>query len=204
MASEFYLEHERFGDELAAIEDDTPAGAQQRQRVGEALVKGVGRMFRTTGMQIGYRYEDSPICVADGTPPYADDPEEPLASSRPGSRAPHAWLGDGRSVLDLYGRGFVLLRLGCDAPDASALHEAAAARGVPLETVSVTEPAAVEVYENRLVLVRPDGHVAWRADEAPANAAAIIDKVRGAGTSPRVRRERGDVSAPPSRGNPPP
>ena len=36
-------------------------------------------------------------------------------------------------------------------------------------------------YERRLVLVRPDGHVAWRADEAPAEAGALIDVVRGQG-----------------------
>jgi hypothetical protein len=29
------------------------------------------------------------------------------------------------------------------------------------------------------VLVRPDGHVAWRADAEPADADAIIDRVRG-------------------------
>ena len=51
---------------------------------------------------------------------------------------------------------------------------------MPLETIAVTEPEAIELYERRLVLVRPDGHVAWRADEVPPNAGAVIDKVRGA------------------------
>jgi 2-polyprenyl-6-methoxyphenol hydroxylase-like FAD-dependent oxidoreductase len=180
MAADFYLEHERFGDELAEIEDDSPAGEELRRRVGEALVQGVGRMFRTTGLQIGYRYEHSPICIADGTPPDPDHAEEPVPSSRPGSRAPHVWLGVGRSILDLFGRGFVLLRLGADAPEVSGLEAAAAACRVPLQTASVTQAAAVQIYQSRLVLVRPDGHVAWRGDEAPANAALIIDKVRGA------------------------
>ncbi len=117
-----------------------PAGAQVREHVGEALVRGVGRMFRTIGLQIGYRYEDSPICVPDGTPSYPDDPEDFIPSARPGSRAPHVWLGDGRSILDLFGRGFVLLRLGADAPDVSAFEAAAAERHVPLKTVTVTEP----------------------------------------------------------------
>ena len=150
-----------------------------RQRVGEALVRGVGRMFRTIGLQLGYRYEDSPICVPDGTPPDPDDPEDFLPSARPGSRAPHVWLGDGRSMLDLYGRGFVLLRLGADAPDASALQAAAAERGVPFKAVTVSDAEAAQLYQRRLVLVRPDGHVAWRADEVPADAAAVIDRVSG-------------------------
>ena len=36
------------------------------------------------------------------------------------------------------------------------------------------------LYERRLVLVRPDGHVAWRSDRPPADALALIDRVRGA------------------------
>jgi hypothetical protein len=37
-----------------------------------------------------------------------------------------------------------------------------------------------ELYERPLVLVRPDGHVAWRGDSLLGNAAEIIDRVRGA------------------------
>jgi 2-polyprenyl-6-methoxyphenol hydroxylase-like FAD-dependent oxidoreductase len=180
MSAEFYVDHGKLGDELATIENDNAAGALARARMGEALVRGVGRMFRTTGLQIGYRYENSPICVDDGTPPGADDPEVFVPSTRPGSRAPHAWIGDGRSMLDLYGTAFVLLRLGAGAPDASALEAAAAVRNVPLTIIAVTEPDAVRLYQRRLVLVRPDGHVAWRADAMPSDPAAVIDTVRGA------------------------
>ena len=148
--------------------------------VGETLLRDVGRMWRTPGLQIGYRYEDSPICVPDGTAPYPDTPHEFIASTRPGSRAPHAWLNDGRSTLDLYGRGFVLLRLGLNSPDASPIELAAAARHVPLETITVTQPDVVQLYEHRLMLVRPDGHVAWRGTKPPADAADLIDRVRGA------------------------
>src|SRR5262249_38548556 len=139
-----------------------------------------GRMFRTTGIQIGYRYEGSPICISDDTPPDPDHPEVYVPSARPGSRAPHVWLRGGRSILDLYGGGFVLLRFGADAPNASAFGAAAATRGVPLQTVTLTEPDARQLYSRRLVLVRPDGHVAWRSDEMPRDAGAIVDKVRGA------------------------
>jgi hypothetical protein len=58
---------------------------------------------------------------------------------------------------------------------------AAKARGVPLRTVTIDEPEAAEIHERKLVLVRPDGHVAWRGDRAPANALGVIDRVRGAG-----------------------
>ncbi len=180
MTAEFYGEHQKFDDGIAAIEDAGPRGEEVRARVGEALVRGVGRMFRTTGMQIGYRYEGSPICVGDQTPPEPDHPENFVPSARPGARAPHAWLGDGRSMLDLYGRGFVLCRFGGEAPDAAAFEATAAERGVPLTTAAVSAPEAAGLYQRRLVLVRPDGHVAWRGDDVPADAGAVIDRVRGA------------------------
>jgi 2-polyprenyl-6-methoxyphenol hydroxylase-like FAD-dependent oxidoreductase len=187
MTAEFYLEHGKFDDGFDAIEEDSATGAALRTRVGDALLNSVGRMFQTNGLQLGYRYENSPICVSDGTEPTVDNPQDYAPSTRPGARAPHVWLENGRSIIDEYGRGFVMLRLGPMAPDVSAFEVAAAERCVPLKTVSVNEPTALELYERRMVLVRPDGHVAWRGDTIPETAAAIIDKVRGAANSDRAR-----------------
>jgi 2-polyprenyl-6-methoxyphenol hydroxylase-like FAD-dependent oxidoreductase len=133
-------------------------------------------------LKLQYCYEGSPVCVPDGTSAPEAEPPRFVPSTRPGGRAPHAWLADGRSTLDLFGEGFVLVRLGSDAPEATAMIEAARTRRVPLRVVGLTDPAIAALYETRLVLVRPDGHVAWRGDEAPrpADAAAIIDRVRGA------------------------
>jgi 2-polyprenyl-6-methoxyphenol hydroxylase-like FAD-dependent oxidoreductase len=179
LTAEFYFEHGKFGEGIDTIEADGAEGAKARAKIGEALVRGVGRMFRTVGLQIGYRYENSPICVSDGSPPIPDDPELFVPSARPGARAPHLWLGDGRSVLDLFGRGFVLLRFG-DGPEGRAFEQAAAARGLPLAAMAIADDDAARCYERSLVLVRPDGHVAWRADEPPRDAGPVIDKVRGA------------------------
>jgi hypothetical protein len=44
----------------------------------------------------------------------------------------------------------------------------------------IADEALTTLYGKRLVLVRPDGHVAWRGDACPADAAAVIDRVRGA------------------------
>jgi 2-polyprenyl-6-methoxyphenol hydroxylase-like FAD-dependent oxidoreductase len=177
MAAEFYLAHGEFSGGIAAIEDDGEAGRQLRARLGESLARDVGRMFRTAGLQLGYRYENSPICIDDGTPPVPDDPEQFVASARPGSRAPHAPLADGRSTLDLFGRGFVLLRFG-EAP-AAALEHAAQTRRVPLTVMDINEPDAAALYGRKLVLVRPDGHVAWRGDALPTEADKLINVVRG-------------------------
>jgi hypothetical protein len=180
MTTEFYLAHEKFDEGLSAIEEDSERGRALRERLGRELVRDVGAMFRTIGLQIGYRYEGSSIVVPDGTPPAPDDPESFVPSARPGSRAPHVTLADGTSTLDLFGRGFVLARLGEDAPDGSAIAAAAKQRGVPLRTVTIVGQEAADIYERSLVLVRPDGHVAWRGDREPADALAVIDRVRGA------------------------
>jgi 2-polyprenyl-6-methoxyphenol hydroxylase-like FAD-dependent oxidoreductase len=153
MAAEFYLQHEQFEQGFAAIEDDSEQGRELRRRCGETLIRDIGRMFRTLGLQIGYRYERSPICVADGTPPPPDAAETCTPSARPGGRAPHAWLADGRSTLDLFARRFALLRLGADAPDAAPLVDAAARCAMPLDVVMLDEPDVAAVYGRKLVLV---------------------------------------------------
>ena len=54
-------------------------------------------------------------------------------------------------------------------------------RGVPLSVAALADPEICELYERRLVLVRPDGHVAWRGDTPPPDPLAVVDRVRGAG-----------------------
>jgi hypothetical protein len=89
-------------------------------------------------------------------------------------------LSDGSSTLDLFGREFVLLRFGASPVSVDALTQAAQNAQVPWHVVDIQHAAAQALYERKLVLVRPDGSVAWRADELPKNPAALIDTVRGA------------------------
>jgi hypothetical protein len=156
-----------------------PAGDAARKAYGDWYTELMSHEWFMNGYHLGYRYDDSPIVVPDGTPAPPLEGKTYTQIARPGARAPHVWLADGRSTLDLYGRGFVLLRLGADAPAGEALQHAARERSVPLEIVAIEAPSALKAYERRLVLVRPDGHVAWRADAEPADAGAIIDQVRG-------------------------
>lgn len=125
-------------------------------------------------------FDQSPICVGDGSPPLDRAPPVYVASTRPGARAPHGWLAKDRSTLDLFGEGFVLLRLGANAPHGTPLLDAARARGVPMREEVVTDQTVAALYEQPLVLVRPDFHVAWRAACIPGDPLAIIDYVRGA------------------------
>ena len=118
--------------------------------------------------------------MADGSPAPATDPNQFVPTTRPGTRAPHAWLEDGRSTLDLFGDGFVLLSLGAGPSDPARLLCAAGATGVPMRAVAIADAEVAALYETRLVLVRPDGHVAWRGDDVPADPAALVQHVRGA------------------------
>jgi hypothetical protein len=169
------------------VMDETPegiAGDGPRAEAARALlarkIKWLARQFNSAGTHLGYRYVDSPIVIPDGTPEPPDDPSQIVPSTWPGSRAPHAWLDDGRSMLDIFGAGFVLLQLGRADPDDARLRDAATVLRLPLETVCLQEPELRTLYARRLVLVRPDGHVAWRGEQLPADAQELLDQVRGA------------------------
>ena len=160
--------------------DRTDEGARIRERVGRDLSQAMLREWNTLGIHLGYVYEGSPIVVPDGTPPQIADHAIYEQTARPGSRAPHVWLADGRSTLDLFGRSFVFLALGAAAPDFQPLVSASELHAMPLKVVRLNEPAVRDAYEHPLVLVRPDGHVAWRGNRPPADPMQVIDRVRGA------------------------
>ena len=94
-----------------------------------------------------------------------------------------------KSILDLFGDGFVLLKFS-DTPT-DAIESAAASRGVPLAVHRIEHAGGGRTLRRALVLVRPDGHVAWRGDHEPLDALQIIDAVRGAG--PRIAARRASV-----------
>ena len=158
---------------------DTPEAEQKRREFGEAYTELMKREWFSIGIHLGYVFEGSPIVIPDGTPRPEDTVQTYTPTARPGSRAPHVWLEPGRSILDLFGKEFVLLRFGEDAPSGDGLATEAAARGVPFRVVTIDNAEAAALYERRLVLVRPDGQVVWRDDNAPARPGEIIDAVRG-------------------------
>jgi hypothetical protein len=124
----------------------------------------------------------APYLGTDNIAPMQNDPDidlgysyvagDPLVSpvretrGRPGTRAPHLWLDDGLSTLDLFGSNFVLLT-GPQATD-------------PLPDLKtkvnvhrITAAGFGEAYgiaPAGCVLVRPDGFVAWRSDQVSTSA----------------------------------
>lgn len=159
------------------IHDDGQKGDRIRAAVAEKLEhSGARREFESAGIHFGYVYRSSIVCSEPDTGVEADTWRQ---SARPGARAPHAWLAPNKSTLDLFGHGFVLLSFGTN-DGVAAVENAFAARGVPLDATVCHIPEIAGLYERKHVLVRPDGHVAWRGDTVPARLDKLVDRVRGA------------------------
>jgi 2-polyprenyl-6-methoxyphenol hydroxylase-like FAD-dependent oxidoreductase len=165
---------------LARLEEPGPEGDRIRRAVGDDIIRERTQVFVSDGIVLGVRYDPSPVICADGTPAPEDSVSTYAPTSRPGSRAPHGWVAEGKSTLDLFGDGFVLLAFGGSRDEAAGLVEVAARRSLPLQIVEIDDPDIASLYERNLVLVRPDGHVAWRGDRGPSDPAGIIDTIRGA------------------------
>jgi len=138
------------------------------------------------GVQIGGRYDGSPVIVPDGAPPadvFPQTYDTYVPSGLPGGRAPHLWLDServmGSSLYDRLGEGFTLLRLNGAAPDTSALDLAARKRGIPLAVLDVAAREARELYGRDLILIRPDQYIAWRGDRMPDDPNALLALVTG-------------------------
>ena len=140
------------------------------------------------GLIFGACYQSAAV-VPDDTPPVAvDDPvTEYVPSARPGSRAPHVWLTRGTeqiSTIDLFGPQFVLLA----GRDGDAWRRAAQGIGTswpPLIAFTVGKDGdlsdpdghwhdAYGVDTDGAVLVRPDGHVAWRSRSGASNPLEVL------------------------------
>jgi hypothetical protein len=67
------------------VEDDGPEGEVIRAEIARKI-RWMARQFNSAGTHLGYRYVDSPVIVADGTPEPPDDPNQVVPSTWPGSR----------------------------------------------------------------------------------------------------------------------
>jgi 2-polyprenyl-6-methoxyphenol hydroxylase-like FAD-dependent oxidoreductase len=157
---------------------DDPSRQQARTRLAERIASTRQTEWRSLGAQLDVRYPESPLVVPDGSPEPAADPETYVPAARPGHRAPHVALPDGRSVLDLFCGRFTLLNLEATA-DTTALAEAFKSRRIPIDVEWVAADGAREAYGNAIALIRPDGIVAWRGDTCPVDPNLVVDRVIG-------------------------
>jgi 2,4-dichlorophenol 6-monooxygenase len=181
-------------DELAA---DSVEG-QRRRAALAAAVDLQNYQFNCHGVELGQRYMSRAV-VDDASPwPIPDrDPElyyQP--TTHPGAHLPHAWLQRGTepiSTLDLTGSGCFSLLTGIGGePWRTAAAKIAAETGVALiahtiglrsehEDIYGDWARLREVDDRGCVLVRPDGHIAWRAcggaDDPVATLRAAMTRV---------------------------
>jgi 2,4-dichlorophenol 6-monooxygenase len=175
---------------LRALFSDTADGAMRRWRL-EGFFSTLRLEFGAADIELGFDYADSPAVVPDGTPAPFRDPagSEHRPVARPGHRLPHAWLdrlGNRVATHDLLRPGrFLLLAGSRGAPWIAAAQEAARALGAPVDTLLVgpggeltggdgTWPALRGHDEHGAILVRPDGHVAFRAATADVAADDVL------------------------------
>jgi 2-polyprenyl-6-methoxyphenol hydroxylase-like FAD-dependent oxidoreductase len=165
----------------ADVERDDSIGETVRAKVGKQAYDLYVQQQCCGGLNFGYFYKSSPVIAYGGEQHPAYTMGQFTSSTAPGCRTPHFWLRDGRSLYDALGQDFTLIRFD-PAIDVSGIVEAAERRNVPLSILDVEEPEAQTLYACKLVLVRPDQHVAWRGDDEPLDPTEVVDLVRGRST----------------------
>lgn len=129
--------------------------------------RGEARANPSDGLVLGGRYTSTAVL---STPQgevgqdRTDDVATYEPSADPGERAPHAWLADGRSTLDLFGAHFTVLRTAGAAPALPDPIVAAPQRHVVVDDELDPAGEVRDLYrlgDRAAVAVRPDGHVAW-------------------------------------------
>jgi 2-polyprenyl-6-methoxyphenol hydroxylase-like FAD-dependent oxidoreductase len=161
-----------------SIEDDTPEGEEARKVLGQKAYDLNVQQFAAAGLNYGYSYSGSNIISYDGEEPPAYTMGSFTASTVPGCRLPHFWVADGVSLYDQLGLGYTLIAR-ADLGRVSTLTEAFAAAQVPLTVLSFAPDQTPAEYKHDFIIVRGDQHVAWRGDEAPADAAGLVDLLTG-------------------------
>ena len=157
-----------------------PEGDMARKVYGDWYTGIMKREWYSIGIHLGFNYYNSPVVWPDNSSEPPDEVSNYVQTGRPGHRAPHVWLGNDRSTLDYFGRGFALFILGRSKINTTEFALVAGKRGIPLQIVDLSDESEARLlYGAEFALVRPDGHVAWRGDRAPANVGELFDVVCG-------------------------
>ncbi|WP_334186272.1 FAD-dependent oxidoreductase [Novosphingobium sp.] len=162
--------------------DEGLEGTEARQAIGTFTQAAMQREWKSFGIHLGAVYRSSPLILEE------EDEDEYVEqdvmhfgqSARPGARAPHVWLSPGKSILDLFGRGFVVLDFSGTTESALAdLLTALRLENIPMNHVPIEHAEAQALYARRYVIVRPDGHVTWRGNHLPTDTDKLIKCLRG-------------------------
>ncbi len=118
-------------------------------------------------------YVGSPIIGGDGSPSAKGDHE---FVARAGHHMAPRTLSDGRTTYEALGTGFTLFDF--EANLGRDFELAARDKGLPLSVVRDVYAGELCDYEERAILVRPDGYVAWAGDWVDANK--VLARANGA------------------------
>jgi 2-polyprenyl-6-methoxyphenol hydroxylase-like FAD-dependent oxidoreductase len=180
---------------LSLLDSDGSQGDRARARF-RALLPDQAPHYRSLGLDLGFAYTQGAVIPEASPQPQADDPVEHYRPTTwPGSRLPHFWVHRGEAVLALHDvldpEGFLLLT---DVPGGQTWRAAArslqADFAMPVTCLTLGEPGAADLVDPQsrwpslsevgpggAVLVRPDGHVAWRCTHPPAAPAEELRMV---------------------------
>lgn len=162
--------------EAGDLDGSGPEADAKRALVAKKIAALGNAENESWGVELGYRYDDSPVICVEPDPPTID-PLRYRPNTWPGARLPHVFLSDGISIHDKLGPYFTLLAI--DSVDADPIQRSAAQLRIPLTVVQLSRPDLRSIYEKKLLLIRPDQHVAWRGDSLPADAEAVLKRVTG-------------------------
>jgi putative polyketide hydroxylase len=121
-------------------------------------------LYDNNAMHFGVLYRSDAVLGADPDLPPARLPEQ--WNGQPGTRAPHAWVEPGKSTVDLFGRGWVLVA------DHTQWEEAASRLAIHCERIEQLDLFGLTA--KGASLVRPDGYVAWRSTDLPDDPAGAL------------------------------
>lgn len=179
---------------IARLRDPGPEGVAARRAL-EAALDVKQTEFNAEGIEMNQRYISSAI-IPDACLPPEEFVRDPILyhqpTTRPGAKIPHVWLvdhgGQKRSMLDVTGRGMFSVVTGLAG---TAWVEAAASLDLPyLRSVVIDSADARDLYrewqrireieEDGVLLVRPDGYIAWRQRAGPKESASATTLLRRA------------------------
>ncbi|HEY2486350.1 MAG TPA: FAD-dependent monooxygenase [Candidatus Binataceae bacterium] len=136
-------------------------------------INDVDNHLHSIGQALGFTYEDGAV-IPDGTAPTAHDTRYYRPTDRPGARFPHMWLDLTRqtSTLDWFDQQFVVVAgpMGNEWKEAGKRVSERIHLPLGLHTLPSANPEdGFQVGLRGAVLVRPDGHVAWRMPWLPTD-----------------------------------
>ena len=128
--------------------------------------------FDSNWLTLAFQHSNSSIIVherdEDGNIVRASSYREYRYPAMPGCRAPHVALPGSESILDLFGKTFVILVIGGEESDLTDLREEFGKRSIPLQLFCFPRFPDFAVYDRKYFLIRPDGIICWRSDSQPS------------------------------------